>query len=302
MRRVSIAVIVLALLPAIASAELQVVVIEGIGGELRYTEDFARQVAALGDAVAGLTSADRIRAFRTGDFTREEVIDYFETLGSRLQSDDRLAIFLIGHGSYDDHEYKFNIAGPDLTDNDLLDILGGVSAGSLLLVNTSSSSGATVDRLKGDNRTLILATRSGAERHATRFGSYFAAALTEPTADIDKNHLVSAEEAYRFAERQVTDFFERNGQLATEHSRFEGDQGARFSLARLGDARPAQSDPELDRLVAERDRLNSDIEGLRIRRDSMAPDQYQAELLEKMLELAILEEEIERHEEGMSNE
>ena len=116
-------------------------------------------------------------------------------------------------------------------------MLDGV-AGGQLVVNTSSSSGATLDRLKGDERILILATRSGAERHATRFGNYFAAALSEPSADLDKNRMVTAEEAFGFAERQVADFYERNGQLATEHPRLEGEQAARFSLARLGASRP----------------------------------------------------------------
>ena len=75
--------------------------------------------------------------------------------------------------------------------------------------------GAIADLAAGDNRLLILATRSGAERHATRFGGYFAAALNDPTADLDKNQLGSATEAFDFAERQVDDYYERNGQLAT---------------------------------------------------------------------------------------
>ena len=290
------------LLPVMAAGELNVVVVEGLGGESRYAEQFAEQVAAIERSAQSLTSAGSIRVFRSGEFSREEVIEHFAGLTQSMQSGDRLAIFLIGHGSYDDHEYKFNIAGPDLTDADLLDIVDGAAAVNVLLVNTSSASGATLERLRSDERTLILATRSGAERHATRFGTYFAAALTQPTADLDKNRVISAEEAFRFAERQVTDYFERNGQLATEHPRIEGSQAARFGLARLGATRTATSDAELDRLIMRRDALNTDIEELRLRRDSMTADAYQEELLDNMLELATLEEQIEQRQEALDRD
>ena len=55
---------------------------------------------------------------------------------------DQLSVYLIGHGSYDEHEYKFNIAGPDLTDSDILEALNQVPSGNQVLVNTSSASGA----------------------------------------------------------------------------------------------------------------------------------------------------------------
>ena len=296
-----VSMLALALLPLAAAAELDVVIIEGLGGEERYADQFAEQVDVIEQASLGLTTAGRVKTFRSGEFSREEVLSHFDSIGGRLAAEDRLAIFLIGHGSYDDHEYKFNIGGPDLTDADLFALLENIAAGNILLVNTSSSSGATADRLKADGRTLILATRSGAERHAARFGSYFFAALNDSTADLDKNRIISAEEAFRFAERQVSDYFERNGQLATEHPRLEGSQAARFSLARLDDARPAQDDTALQRLLGRRDELNGDIEGLRLRRESMPAAEYQSELLERMVELATLEERIEARERELAD-
>ena len=299
MRRYLIAALA-ATLPSVGHAALQVVVIEGLGGEPQYVEQFASQVDELERAASGLTDDDRIRVFRSGEFNRDDVLSFFDALD--LDSDDRLAIFLIGHGSYDEHEYKFNIAGADVTDTDLYDILDGADAGSLLVVNTSSASGATRERLMGDGRTLILATRSGAERHATRFGGYFVAALSDASADLDKDQVVSAEEAFQFAERQVNDFFERNGRLATEHARLEGDQAARFNLARLDAPRQTRSDAALERMNARRDELNSDIEDLQLRRGTMPPDDYQSALLGLMLELATLEEDIERRESEIDND
>ncbi len=283
-------------MPAFASAALQVVVVEGLGGDARYTEQFAEQVGKIESASRSLTKQNAIRVFRGADANREQILEHFAALAGQIQASDTLALFLIGHGSYDDHEYKFNIPGPDITGEDLLERLSAIPSGSQLVVIPGSASGAIRERLMADNRTLILGTRSGAERHATRFGNYFAAALEDNSADLDKNRVVTAEEAFRYAERLVTDYFERNGQLATEHPRLEGSQAGRFSLARLGTAQPQRTDAELTRLIARRDELNAAIDSLRLRRESLSADSYQTELLGSMLELATLEEQIEQRE------
>ena len=287
------------MLPGLAMAELYVVILEGLGGEDRYTEQFSAQVSAIESATGALTPENRVQVFRNGDYSRDVAVDFFVTLGERIQADDRLAVFLIGHGSYDDHEYKFNISGPDISGNDLKQMFDIGGGSNQLIVNTSSSSGALLELLERDDRTLVLATRSGAERHATRFGNYFVTALASDSADIDKNQIVTAEEAFQFAERQVSDYFERNGQLATEHPNIAGGQAARFGLARLGSQAQVQEDAEIVRLIGQRNELNSDIEELRLRRDSMPASDYQAELLENMLDLAILEDQIEQRQEEL---
>lgn len=290
------------LLPVFAFADLQVVIVEGLGGEDRYSTQFEEQVDVVAAASRVLAGDGNVAVFRTGEFSRSDLLEHFDALDASMQNDDRLLLYLIGHGSYDDHEYKFNIAGPDLTGNDLYELLEDLPGTNQLVVNTSSSSGATLERLKRDDRTIIAATRGGAERHATRFGRYFAAALSDPSADLDKNEVISAEEAFQFAERQVSDYFERNGQLATEHPRLEGEQAARFSLARLGTVRQAVADAQLDRLADRRDALNDAIDGLRLRSGQMSVDAYQAELLQLMLEMAIVEEDIEARERELGDE
>lgn len=302
MRAASLLAICL-LLPLITRAELEVVIVQGLGGEARYTEQFDEQRDALVAAARSLTDADRIRVFAADSARRQDILDHFETLAKKLDGNDRLALFLVGHGSFDDHQYKFNIGGEDLTDEDLLAMLNGLEDVTQLVVNTGSASGATVDMLKGDKRTLVLATRSGRERHATRFGAFFAEALVDGEADVDKNNIVSAEEAFNFAERRVKDFYERNGQLATEHPRLEGAQANRFSIARLGQARRATAgDAQLTRMQAERDALNARIDALRLRRDAMTAEAYQQELLNNMLELATLEDAIEQREAEIGND
>ena len=294
--------LLMVLLPLLGRAELYVVIIEGLGGDAVYTEQFATQVAAVSEASRTLTTEDRVHVFPALSVTREDVLDYFTALDAQITGSDRLTIYLIGHGSYDEYEYKFNITGPDLTGADLAEALNELPGENQLIVNTSSASGALADALMNDERMLILATRSGVERHATKFGNYFAAALSDPGADLDKNQVVSAGEAYRFAERQVDDYFERNGQLATEHSRMEGSRADRFSLARLGTSQPRSDDAVLTELVARREELNGQLDELRLSRDTMSADDYQSALLQMLLELAQTENEIEAREGELGRE
>jgi len=290
---------IFAVAPIIAFADLHVVVIEGLGGEPKYAEQFGEQIAAIERASRSLTPPENIKVFRSDDASRDPILEYFEALGNQIEANDQLVVFLIGHGSYDDYEYKFNIPGPDLTGDDIADMLDELPSANQLLVNTSSASGAIFEKLQDDKRTLILATRSGAERHATRFGTFFAAALSDPGADTDKNQIITAQESFSFAERQVSDFFERNGQLRTEHARIEGLRADRFPLARLGAARTQSSDRELESLFADRDTLNAEIDQLRLSREDVPADDYDAELLQKMLELARIEDAIEVREQEL---
>lgn len=299
MKTVATTFAALLLLPSVALASLHVLIVEGLPGDSDYEAQFDRQVTALHAAAQSVTDDARIHLLRTAGASRDAVLGRLSALKDDVSANDQLAVFLVGHGSFDDYEYKFNIAGPDLTGEDLAAALDQIAAGNLLVVNTSSSSGATADLLVGENRTLVLATRSGTERHATRFGVYFAAALSDASADIDKNELITVREAFDFAERRVDDHFERNDQLATEHARLEGENSERLALARLGGARPAVVDTAIAEMIAERDALAAEVESLRLAREDMDPNEYQSQLLQKMLELARVEDEIEAREEEL---
>ena len=299
MRRALLLILLLA--PAATFAESTVVIVEGLGGNELYAAAFSEQTTAIETAVATLQPQPAVRVFRGTEATREGVLAYLATLGASMTARDQLHVYLVGHGSFDDEEYKFNIPGPDLTDQDLLGAFDAIPSGNQIVVNTSSASGAAADVWQGESRVVITATRSGVERHATRFGDYFAAALSDPAADVDKNQIVTAQEAFNFADRLVAESFESAGNLATEHARLDGDRAARFSLARLTAARTQRNDSRLTTLLETRDEIAARLESLRLSRDERAPDEYQRELLGIMLELAEAEEAIERREAELGN-
>lgn len=288
--------------PAIAGAGVHALVVEGLAGDPAFAAEFERQAGAIGAALESLPDGDDVTVLAGADASREAILARLAALQGVLGESDRFIVVLVGHGSYDDVEYKFNLPGPDLTGEEIVAALDALPATTQVLINTSSASGAIAELAAADGRIVVLATRSGVERHATRFGSFFAAALSDGAADTDKNESISVTEAFRYADRQVADYYERNGQLATEHPVIDGGQPDRVALARLGVAAPAVDDDRLAELVAERDVLNAEINELRIARDDMPPAEYRSALLEKMLELARVEDAIESRQEDLDDD
>jgi Peptidase C13 family len=283
------------LTPLSASAALYAVIVEGLGGETEYSRQFHEQVELLRAASEPLATGGEVRTFTGTAATREALQSHLRILAKTVKRDDRVAVYLIGHGSFDGQEFKFNIPGPDLTGQDLVRLLDALPTENQLLVSTGSASGSLADLLKKDSRVLITATRSGTERNATRFGGDFAAAFKDATADTDKSGSINAQEAFDFASRRVEDFFKRDTRIASEHPRIEGTRAARFTVAQLTSTVAAKSsaDPERQRLVLERDGINGRIEELRLRKEQMDESAYLAELEKLLLELAQAEDKIE---------
>src|SRR4029077_574804 len=90
-----------------------------------------------------------------------------------------------------------------------------------LIVNTTSASGGSIGALLEPGRIVITATKTGTEKNATVFARYWVEALGDASADIDKNEVISALEAFQYADRKTVSFYESQKRLATEHAVFE---------------------------------------------------------------------------------
>ena len=128
-----------------------------------------------------------------------------------------LWIVLIGHGSHDGRESKFNLRGPDVTDTELLEWLKPLQR-PLAILDCTSSSGAFLNKLSGDGRVVVTATRTGSEQNYARFGQYLAEAIADPATDLDKDGQVSLLEAFVTASKRTEEFYKSKGRLATEHA------------------------------------------------------------------------------------
>ena len=249
-----------ALLVAAASlpASTFYLTLSGLGGEPDYTQRFkmwADDVDASLKKAGGDTSVTTLVAPPIA-----QIRSRFAELAKQAKPTDALVVLLIGHGSWDGHDYKFNIPGPDLTAAELAPLLDRIPARRQLVVNMTSCSGASIEALRHTGRIVIAATKTGSEKNATNFARYFVEALRDPSADTDKNENVSALEAFRFAQTKTTEFFDTQKRLATEHSVIEdtgkgsgeraataengeGKLAAAFTVVRLGANAAAARDP-----------------------------------------------------------
>ena len=292
--------IMMLLIPLTASAKLYVTIIQGLGGNQAYSKQFDQETKDVVQAVTRITGKDRVSVLTGNQATREQILAHFRKLQKTVTRNDRTALILIGHGSYDGRQYKFNIPGPDLTDSDIGGIMKDSPARLQLLVNTSSASGALLKDLKSDSRIIITATRNGIERNATRFGIYFAAALSQHSADTDKNEAVSAAEAFSYAKQLTQDYYKNEGRLATEHPQLEGKQADQFTLARLLPAPKASDNPAMVRLLKQRRQLDQQIDDLKLRRDEFkTSNEYYNQLQVLLVKMSQLQEQIDKLNKGL---
>ncbi len=276
-----------------APAALHYVIVEGLPGEPRYGERFREETEKIATG-ARRTVADpeRVHVLRNRQATLDNIVETFIGLKDRMAAEDTVAVMLVGHGSYDGDDYKFNIPGPDITASRLAGLMDDLPAERQLVVSATSSSGASLEALQGNGRIVITATKSGRERNATVFSRYWAEAFENPEADADKNQTVTVQEAYQYAETKVKVYFENARLLASEHPRMEGELASTFTLARLGETAEIMSDPSLQPLMQQREDLQTKIELLKLRKDAMAEGEYFNELQALLLKLAELEEKI----------
>jgi peptidase C13-like protein len=245
----------------------------------------------------------------TGKATVEEISKTFDRFAKQATPEDAVYVVLIGHGSYDGKTAKFNLPGPDISAADFNTQFRKLPTKQIVFVDTTSASGPFLSELSAPGRTIITATRNGAENFSTLFGGYFVDALTGDEADADKNRRVSMLEAFQFAKAAVQRAYEKEGLLSTEHALLDdngdktgsadpstnGPDGKVASLLAIGsaaDAAALPTDPKLRALVLEQRELEHRVESLRLLKENMDPAKYQSELEKLVTDLALKTREI----------
>src|SRR6185295_4052804 len=206
-------------------------IVAGAGGEESFTKKFTSQAMQLYDAVTTRLGFDEKQVFLLTESvsggpeegtranyakaTAEEVKKAFASIKSAATADSLVLVILVGHGSFDNQQGKFNLVGPDLAAKDYAALVGPLPAKRVVFVNCSSSSGEFVKPLSSDGHIVITATRSGSEQNATIFAEHFVGALTNAAADADKNGRVSVLEAFNYATKLTADWYKQKDRLAT---------------------------------------------------------------------------------------
>ena len=299
------------LFAAPARAAVYYVTVAGLGGEPDYEQQFTSLAMDLDKLLKSSSSDAHVYTLTGKDSTRAHLTDVLTQVASQAKPEDDFVLTLIGHGSFDGVEYKFNLPGPDISAADLAALCDRVPAKRQLIVNTTSASGGSVAALEKHGRGVITATKSGTEKNATVFARYWVQALHDPEADVDKNDAITALEAFRYAASRTAAFYDAQKRLATEHAQFE-DTGlhdpvrdastetgeglflSSFTLIRLGAAQQAYADPAKKELLARKEELERQIDTLKYQKAAMSQDDYKSQLTAALIELAKVQEELDK--------
>lgn len=141
----------------------------------------------------------------------------------RLAADDRLFVYLIGHGSFRDGIAKLNLPGSDLSAGALDSLLRELTVERIVVVNAASASAAFINVLSGPGRIICTSTRSAEERNATWFAEYLIQALEEGSADQNRDERISVLEACRQAAVLTQARYAGENLIATEHALLDDD-------------------------------------------------------------------------------
>jgi hypothetical protein len=301
--------LVLCVAVAHARAATYYVIVAGLGGEPDYEQRFTAAAKDLQRIFAAEGPAAHVYALTGAEATGAQLRETMTTVAHDAVADDSFALILIGHGSYDGTEYKFNLAGPDMTGAEIAALCDHVAAKRQLIVDTTSASGGAIQAFKKPGRAVIAATKSGTEKNATVFARYWVEALQDPSTDTDKSDSINAMEAFSYATRKTAAFYDSQKRLATEHAVFndtgageavreagngEGQLLASFTLLRLGTSRQAANDPAKRALIEKKEELEQKIDTLKYQKAAMDAADYKKQLTDALLELAKVQEELDK--------
>jgi len=293
----------------IAHAETFYLTVAGLGGEQEYEQRFTGWAKELEMILKGEPNA-KIETLMGPQATRANIQAKLAEFGKQAKEDDNLVLFFIGHGGFDENDYKFNVPGPDISAADLGSWLDKIPAHQLVVLMTSCS-GGSIATLAKPKRVVITATKSGTERNAPVFARFWIEALRDPAADADKNEVITALEAFRYAEAKTAKYYEEAKRLATEHplledaGKLEGERNpsaengegmtaGRFAVLHTGSAVALARDPEKQKLLKAKEDIEMKIDDLKYRKASMSVDDYRKQLSQLLVELAKTQEALDK--------
>jgi hypothetical protein len=299
----------LLLLAPKAHCDTFVVIVSGLGGEPDYEQSFISAAKDLDKTFKAAGPQTHVYTLIGKASTAKQLTEILNSVARDAKADDDFALILIGHGSFDGVEYKFNLVGPDLSAHALGDLCDQIRTHRQLIVDTSSASGGAVQTLERSGRAIIAATKSGTEKNATIFARYWALAFQDPSADTDKSGSVSAMEAFTYATQKTAGFYDAEKRLATEHAVFndlgrgepvrapENGQGkflSSFILLRFDGGRQGTNDTARQALIKKKEELEQQIDTLKYQKAAMDPMDYKRQLTDALVALAKVQQELDK--------
>jgi len=301
-------------LATMASASPTIMVVAGAAGNSEYKEEFAAS-ANLWKKWADEAGAKSLLMGLDPQVSQTDRQCFELALENEVQDhQEELWIILLGHGTFDGKEAKFNLNGPDFSADDLAGWLKPFQR-PVILINASSCSAPFINKLSAPGRVIITGTKSGHQANFSIFGRYLSKTIADPRADLDQDGQTSLLEGFLAASDRVAEFYRSEKRLATEHALLDdngdglGTPASAFHGTRLtkNTENKAESEgarahqfhilpsPDERQLPAEfrkkRNELELQLVTLRDRKKDLLEDQYYASLEQLLLQIASLYEQ-----------
>ena len=212
-----------------AFAEDYALIIGGVGGEKSFYDEFWNATTRMREMLMeeygyaperitflfedGGEGSDLI----DGKSTKVGIEAAFADLQTRMQSGDRLLLFMVGHATKTGDGLKFNSPGRDIRDVEWAALIEGIPAEQMVLIFGFPYSARLVSQVSKKGRTIITACSAREGYMRSGFGNIFIDAFSDRTADADDNGAISLLEAFLHTQKRVKTWYENDGSVQSEH-------------------------------------------------------------------------------------
>lgn len=238
-----------------SSAEDYALIIGGVGGEKSFYDEFWNATTRMRELLIQeygyapehitllLEDGGEMSGLVDGKSTKAGIEAAFADLQSRVQSSDRLLLFMVGHATKTDGGLKFNSPGRDIRDVEWAALIEQIPVEQMILIFGFPYSARVVSQVSKEGRTIITACSAREGYMRSGFGNIFVDAFSDRTADADDNGAISLLEAFLYTQNRVKTWYENDGSVQSEHPHLDdnGDGVAsRKELPNVSDGTLAQ--------------------------------------------------------------
>jgi hypothetical protein len=139
---------------------------------------------------------ERLVVLSSDAATSQEIKRAVEAFALAAREKDRFVFYYIGQANGVRDSLRFNLSGPDITQNDLAGWLAGVKAGTQLVVLDCPCAAVAAKDLAHPGRVVVLASTE-TQVYAPRFSLHFVPALARELSDTKETFAIHADKVAR---------------------------------------------------------------------------------------------------------
>ncbi len=211
--RLMVLVLLALAVPALPAGKSYMLAVGGMPGSpvfARRYRDWLTRLHGHMTGAAGVPAANVVvlsgdksfkASFLQGKATTAGVLAALEKLAAKTTADDQFILFLVGHGTNIEGEYRLQLPGRDLMATQLAAALKKIKAKNQVVLNFSGSGGGFLAELIAPGRVNITANAEG-ENSEPVFAEFFLQGLETKKADGEggkRDGRISVLEAYNYA-------------------------------------------------------------------------------------------------------